>query len=98
MFSTKFGNQSLTVSGAPSNISVYAGRNASAAKTTVFVVNKTNSRTTLGVKFQGLVRTDTIVVAADARSITAAECPDNGGSPVVTSYASGMAQPTAVSN
>jgi hypothetical protein len=43
LFSTGFGTEVMTVTGAPAGVSVYAGRDAANAKTTVFVVNKTNS-------------------------------------------------------
>lgn len=98
MFSTKFGNQVLSVTGAPTGISVYAGRDATAAKTSVFVVNKKNAVANLDITFQGLTRTDPVKISTEAHSITAIELLDDGSTPVVTSYTADMKKPTVVTN
>ncbi len=98
LFATKFGNQILTVTGAPSGVSVYAGRNASKAKSTVFVVNKTNNRVALTITLTSLPRSDSPVVTAEPISVLAAELPDDASAPTLTSYTSNMTQPAVVSN
>jgi hypothetical protein len=93
----KFGNQVLSVTGAPAGVSVYAGRNASQAKSSVFVVNKTANSVTLRIAFQSLPRTDSPVLTAAPISVLVAELPDNGSAPTVTAYTASMATPTVVS-
>jgi hypothetical protein len=98
LYSSSFGNQVLSVSGAPSGVSVYAGRNTKKAVSSVFVVNKTPNRVVLTLTLQGLPRTDAPVLTADPMSLLVAELPDDGSAPKVTEYSSGMAKPTAWTN
>ncbi len=98
LFGTKFGTQVLAVTGAPTGVSVYAGRNPSQSKSSVFVINKTNNSVTLKLALQGLPRTDSPVVTAAAISVLVAELADAGGAPTLTSYTASMAKPTVVTN
>lgn len=95
LFSTGFGTEVLTVTGVPTGVSVYAGRDSAAAKSTVFVVNKTNSPHELTMELSGLPRTAPATLTVAPISIEVAVLPDDGSAPQITVYAAGMTEPTA---
>jgi hypothetical protein len=96
LFTEKFGTEVLKVSGAPAGTSVYAGRDAAAQKTSVFVLNKTNQRLELSVTLEGLPRTIGDTVTAEPISIVVAELPDDDAAPKLTAYSAAMSAPTAL--
>lgn len=58
LFSTRFGSEVLSVSEAPAGISIYAGRDPEAERTSVFVVNKTEQVLELEIAFSELPEMD----------------------------------------
>jgi hypothetical protein len=96
LFSTKFGSEVLTVTGAPAGVSVYAGRNSALQKTTLFVVNKTNQRLALAVTLAELPRSAGASLSAEPVSLLVAELPDDGAAPTLTAYTAAMTAPTAL--
>ncbi len=98
LYGNKFGTQVLSVAGAPSGISVYAGRDPNQARTSVFVINKTQASIALELALQDLPRTDSPVVTVEPISILVAELPDNGSTPTLTAYTANMSAPTVVAN
>jgi hypothetical protein len=92
-FATRFGTEVLTVTGATPQVSVYAGRDATKGKTTIFVVNKSTTPHELALTLAGLSRTEPASVRAPALSLTVAELADAGGAAAVTVYREGMAAP-----
>jgi hypothetical protein len=94
LFSNHFGSQVLSVTGAPSGASVYAGRTPEAASTSIFVVNKSNGPLALEVAFTDHPRAASVMLSVPATSLQLAVVPDDGSPPALTSYAPGMAQPT----
>lgn len=93
MFSNHFGSESLSVTGAPSGISVYAGRDSTAARTSLFVVNTSASRVELDVSFTDHPLTRALQLAVAPASLQLAILPEDGAAPTVFSYAAGMAEP-----
>jgi hypothetical protein len=95
LFSNQFGTEALTVTGAPTSVSIYAGRDATNARSTLFVVNKTNSPLELTVNLTELARSAPATLNVLPLSLEVASLPDDGGAAVVTDYASTMKVPTA---
>ena len=93
MFSNGFGTQVLTVTGAPTGVSVYAGRDPTNAKSTLFVVNKTTSPLALTVNITGTPRTTPTTLEVMPVSLQMAALPDDGSAVVVTNYAATMTAP-----
>jgi hypothetical protein len=93
LFSTQFGSQVLKVTGAPAGVTAYSGRDAATAKTSLFVVNKTNSPVELTVEFTGLTRSQPITLSVSPLSLQLAVTPDDGSNPTVTTYSGDMTAP-----
>jgi hypothetical protein len=96
LFAKHFGSTVLKVTGAPTGVSVYAGRDAAATETTLFVVNKTPAKVELTPTLEGLPRTASPVLVAEPTSILVAELPDDGSAPKLTAYDRNMTAPTPV--
>ncbi|HMA95605.1 MAG TPA: glycosyl hydrolase, partial [Polyangiaceae bacterium] len=94
LFSTQFGSEVLTVTGASTDLSVYSGYDADAARTSLFLINKTSSPLELSVSFVELPRTEALSLVVAPHSLQLAIVPDDGSTPTVTNYASDMASPT----
>jgi hypothetical protein len=94
LFSTGFGSEVLTVTGAPTGVSIYAGRDATAGKTSVFVVNKTTSPLKLTVDLAEVPRTASAALSVSPISLQVAVLPDDGSAPTITVYSADMAAPT----
>jgi hypothetical protein len=87
LVSTHFRSTMLTTSGAPTNVSVYAGRDAAAQKTSVLVVNKTTEDVALTVNITGAgasIPASSFTVAA--LSIAVADIADSTGTPTLSTY------------
>lgn len=94
LFSTQFGSEVLTVTGAPTDVSVYSGHDGDAARTSLFVLNKASSPLELSVDFVDLPRTESVALEVAPESLQLVIVPDDGGAVTVTNYASDMAAPT----
>jgi len=94
LFSNHFGSQVLSVSGAPTGVSVYAGRNPGESSTSLFVVNKTTSPLELEIAFTDHPRSATASLVVSPLSLQMAIVADDGSAPVVTDYSEGMSEPT----
>lgn len=93
LFATRFGTEVLDVTGATSEVSIYAGRDAERATTTLFLVNKSESSYDVTVNLTDLPRSDAPTITARPVSLTVAELADDGNEPVVTVYDSTMDAP-----
>jgi hypothetical protein len=98
LFATGFGTAVLHVSGAPSGVSVYAGRDDALGKTSVFVVNKTAANLELSTTLVGVPRSDAPTLKAPPHSLLRAVLPDSGEAPELTLFSSGMSVPGPVSD
>jgi hypothetical protein len=96
LFSTQFGSEVLTVTGASTNLSAYSGHDEAAAKTSLFLINKTAGLIELSVDFVDLPRTESVKLAVLPNSIQLAIVPDAGGAATVTNYTADMTAPTVV--
>lgn len=96
LFSTQFGSEVLTVTGAPTDLSVYSGHDQDTARTSLFVINKTPSALELLVNFTDLSRTEPVALAVAPHSLQLAVAPDEGGTVTVTNYTAEMTSPTVV--
>jgi hypothetical protein len=96
LFSNHFGSEALSVTGAPTGVSVYAGRSPAAGSTSLFVINKSNAPLSLDVTFAEHPRTAPVTLSVPATSLQVASVPDDGSVPAVTSYAPGMTEPMAM--
>lgn len=94
LFSTQFGSEVLTVTGASTDLSAYAGHDTDLARTSLFFINKTASPLELSVTFADLPRTGTIALVVAPKSLQLASVPDDGGTVTVTNYGSDMTSPT----
>jgi hypothetical protein len=86
LFATGFGSEVLEVTGSTAQVSVYAGRHPEEGKTTLFVVNKTESTYDVSVELAGLPRGDGVSLSARPISLTVAEIADAGGEPKITVF------------
>ena len=96
LFSTHFGQEVLTVTGAPAGVSVYAGRSAESSSTAVFVLNKTTNPLELQVAFEDLARTAPVSLQVAPISLQMAIVADDGSASAVTAYSADMTAPTAL--
>jgi hypothetical protein len=96
LFSTQFGSEVLTVTGASTSLSAYSGRDEAAAKTSLFLINKTAGLIELTVDFVDHPRTESVKLAVLPNSIQLAMIPDAGGTATVTNYTADMTAPTVV--
>jgi hypothetical protein len=90
----RFGTEVLTVTGAPSDVSAYSGRDAAAEKTSLFIVNKTVNELAVTVSVTDLPRTDGATLTVPPLSLSVAEFADQGGPPQMTTYNANMTAPT----
>jgi hypothetical protein len=97
LFSRYFGTEALGVTGAPSGTSVYAGRDAALANTSVFVVNTMPRPLELSLSFADHPRSAPLSLSVPATSLTLALVPDDGSPPELTSYTADMAEPLPAS-
>lgn len=93
LFATRFGTEVLQVTGATAALSVYAGRHAPSAKTSLFLVNKSERPHDVTVELTELPRTAPVTLSVRPLSLTVAELPDDGGAPIVTTYDATMPAP-----
>jgi hypothetical protein len=87
LVSTHFRSTMLTTSGAPANVSVYSGRDATAQKTSVLVVNKTTNNISMTVNITGAGATipaSSFTVAP--LSMAVADIADATGTPTISTY------------
>jgi hypothetical protein len=84
LFAKHFGEQVLGTEGAPSGVSVYAGRASGPARTTVFVINKASGPVELTLS--GLPISAAPVLTVEAISMLVAELPDDGGATTLIRY------------
>jgi hypothetical protein len=96
LFSNHFGTEALSVKGAPSGTSLFAGRTPAAASTSLFIVNKSNSPLSLEIAFTEHPRAAPLTLSAPALSLQLAQIPDDGSAPTITLYAPGMPEPAAM--
>ncbi len=94
LFSTKFGTEVLKVTGSPAGSSIYAGRDASVGKTTLFVVNKSKNALELSVRLNALPRSEVPKFDVAPLSLSVVELLDDGTVPAVTEYRSDMTAPS----
>jgi hypothetical protein len=96
LFSNYFGSEVLTVTGSPTGVSIFAGRDAAAQKSTLFVVNKTTSPLSLAVQFAELPRTANVSLEVSPRTLLVATVADAGGDPTLTTFTQGDVAPSDV--
>jgi hypothetical protein len=96
MFSNNFGTQALSVTGTPSGVSVYAGRNTMSSSTSVFVLNKTTGPLELTIEFAEHPRSVPIALSVAPISLQMAIVADDGSPPMITSYSADIAAPTVM--
>lgn len=94
LFSTQFGSEVLTVTGAPTNVSVYSGHDNDTARTSLFVLNKASDPLELSVDFVDLPRTESVALVVAPQSLQHVIVPDDGSAVTITNYASDMSTPT----
>jgi hypothetical protein len=94
LFARRFGQQVLSTVGAASGVSVYAGRSASPARTTVFVINKSDGPVELTLTLAGLPIAAAPVLKVEAISMLVADLPDDGSATTLTRF--GATTPTPV--
>ncbi len=94
LFSRHFGTQVLTVSGAPADVSAYAGRDDAKGTTSLFVVNKSVNNLAISVTLTDLPRTRGVSFSAPPISLTVTELLDDGSPAQTTTYSADMTSPT----
>ncbi|HEX7509032.1 MAG TPA: glycoside hydrolase family 44 protein [Polyangia bacterium] len=93
LFARRFGEQVLSTLGAPSGVSVYAGRASSPARTTVFVINKSDGPVELTLTLAGLPISTAPVLNVEAISMLVADLPDDGGATTLTRFGATTSTP-----
>ncbi|MGC4069180.1 MAG: glycosyl hydrolase [Polyangiaceae bacterium] len=96
LFSNHFGTEVLSVTGSPTGVSIFAGRDAAAQKSTLFIVNKTTSPLALDVQFAGLPRTANVSLEVAPRTLLVAGVADDGSAPTRTTFTQGDTAPSDV--
>ena len=96
LFARRFGDHVLSTQGAPSGVSVYAGRASGPARTTVFVVNKSDGPVDLSLALAGLSITVGPVLNVEPVSLLVAEIPDDGSAVTLTRFAANTPVPVSL--